>query len=51
MKNHSRKIDLKGKLLKGLIIVGVGILLAYLFRNTEIVEMVLELFSPYPENQ
>ncbi len=46
MKKSSGRIDLKGKLLKALIIVCLGILLAYLFRNTE---MVLDLFSPYPE--
>ncbi|MEB3345033.1 hypothetical protein U6A24_06155 [Aquimarina gracilis] len=51
MKKHSGRIDLKGKLIKALIIVCLGILLAYLFLNTQIVEMVLDLFSPYPENQ
>ncbi len=49
MKANSNKINLRRKILTGVFIICLGVILAYLFYNTDIVQMVLDLFSPYPE--
>ncbi|MCK8520943.1 hypothetical protein M0D21_05165 [Aquimarina sp. D1M17] len=49
MKTTLSKFNFRRKVTTGLIIIGIGILVAYLFYNTGIVEMVLDIFSPYPE--
>ena len=49
MKSRSNPINLRRKITTGLLIIGIGIIVAYLFYNTGIVDIVLDLFSPYPE--
>lgn len=51
MKKNLSNIDLRKKILTAVFIIGLGVILAYLFYNTEIVQMVLDLFSPYPEGE
>ncbi len=49
MKPKSSTLNLKRKITIGLLIIAIGVVVAYLFYNTRIVAMVLDLFSPYSE--
>ncbi len=51
MKANPNRINLRKKLLTAIFIICLGVILAYLFYNTEIVQMILDLFSPYPEGE
>lgn len=41
------KIKWSQKALFAVFIITLGIIISYLFRNTDLVQMVLDLFSPY----
>ncbi len=49
MKKNVERINIRRKLFIGILIIFIGVVVSYLFYNTGIVQMVLDLFSPYPE--